>query len=99
MSLGPLQISQTHAVVVYDPASGEVRHIHHVTVIQGAKAPATHEMEKRALDLAKRLGGHDPSRLKALQIAPENLKPRMKHRVDVKTLKLVSEPVSRKRGR
>jgi hypothetical protein len=99
MSLETLRISQKHAVVVYDSATGEVRHIHQVTVVQGAKAPTTHEIEARALALAKKLGRHDPSRLKVLHIAPENLKQMMRHKVDLESLKLVSETVSRKRKR
>ena len=99
MSLEALRISEKHAVAVYDTATGEVRHIHQVTVVQGANAPPTHEIEARALALAKRLGRHDPSRLKVLHVAPESLKQMTKHKVDLKNLKLMSEPVSRKSRR
>jgi len=97
MGIETPKISAKYAFVVYDSATGEVRHIHQATVLQGAKAPATHEMEARALALTKKLGRHDPSRLKVLQVPPENLKPLRKHKVDLKSLKLISEPVSRRR--
>ena len=91
--------SVQYACVVYDSVTGEVGHVHLVAVLQGAKAPAAHEIEARALALAKKFGRHDPSHLKVLQVAPESLKPRMKHKVDLKSLKLISEPISRKRSK
>ena len=92
-----LKQSANYAFVVYDSTTGDLRHVHHVTILHGAKAPATHEIEARALALTKKLGRHGSSPLKVLQVAPENLKPLAKHRVDLKSLALVSEPISRKR--
>jgi maleate cis-trans isomerase len=80
-----------HACVVYDATTGEVRHIHQVAVLPGAKGPAKGEVEARAMALAKRFTKHDPSRFKLLHVTPENLKPGMKHKVDLKSLTLISE--------
>jgi hypothetical protein len=97
MALQTSKPSMQYACVVYDPVTGDVRHVHRVAVLHGAKGPATKEIEARALALAQRLSGGDPSRLKVLHVAPESLKPQMKHKIDPKSLKLVSEPISRKR--
>ena len=80
-----------YACVVYDAATGEIHHVHHVGVMDGAEAPTTQEIEARAMALAKQLGQHDPSGLKVLRVAPESLKPHVKHKVDLKNLTLISQ--------
>ena len=83
------------ACVVYDSTSGEVRHVHQVAVLPGAEAPTTKEIEKRAVALAKKFGRHGSLRLKVLHVAPESLKPQTRRRVDLKSLKLISEPLQK----
>jgi hypothetical protein len=80
-----------HACVVYDPQSGKIHHIHQVAVLPGAESPTQHEIEERALSLARKISPHVSTGLKALHVAPQSLKPRSRHRVNLENLTIVSE--------
>jgi hypothetical protein len=85
--------------VVYDASTGEVRHVHYVAVLPGAQPPPREESEKRALAVAGRFGRGDSLQLKVLHIGYEVMKPQFKHRVDLKNLKVISEPIKTKESK
>ena len=90
------QAGEQHVFVVYDGMTGEVRHVHYVAVFPGAQAPPREESEKRALAAAVRFGRGESVHFKVLQVGHQDIKPRSKHRVDLKSLKVISEPIQAK---
>jgi hypothetical protein len=85
------------AIVLFDPESGAVHHIHQVISLEGADQPSGEELERaareHALEKAKRYPGLDlpppPKRLEAMHIDPSDLNHHGSLRVDVKAHKLV----------
>lgn len=86
------------ACVLYDPKTGDIRHVHRVAVLPGAESPTKQQVQERALALAKKLGRDGPARLRVLHVSPESIKPGSKLRVDLKKQRLVSEPIQGKRS-
>ncbi len=84
--------------VVYDAESGEVKHIHNVVALPGADIPAEDRIAERALTVAKRLREHESVDLRTLHVSPGAIKPLHKHRVDVTSGTLVSEPIRSQRS-
>ncbi len=92
------QISSPRVVILYEPKTGKVRHLHYSVAGPKAKLPADSVLKKRALELAERLNGLSAENVRALLVDGAALKPRSQHRVDVKTKRVVSEPLTRQRG-
>ncbi len=93
MVTGKTEVQSDRACVVYDPETGRIHHVHRVVTLRGGAEPQPHEIEARARELATKKG-KDALRLKTLMVAPENLRSGAKHRIDVKTNSLVSEPIT-----
>jgi hypothetical protein len=85
------QIVSRRAVVLYDDR-GDVRHLHHVTTLNGAKARSLAEHEHDARKVAARFG-HDVSKLSALHVDPFEIA-HGQVRVDIRTGTLVAFEVS-----
>lgn len=84
-------VESEHAYVVYDSQSGQIRHVHLVTIYRGAEreqTPDGPEDESRALELAGQLG-HDPDGLRVISVEPSDLNVGGPHRVDLKTRRLI----------
>jgi hypothetical protein len=81
--------------VVYDASSGEVRHLQRSVALSGAQVPPDREIEARALEIAERLSEAKGVQLKALHVDASSLRPHARHRVDLKTLTVVAEPLPR----
>ncbi len=96
MASGTLPEYAQFACVVYEPKTGDIRHVHRVVVLPGAEPPIKEEMKERALALAKKLGGDTTLRLEVLHVPPEAFKRGSKHKVDVKNLTLIAEPLPRR---
>ena len=93
-------IAEERAFMIYDAESGEVRHLHRVTVFTGAEAPPREEDDARALAAARQLG-HRTEKLAVLSIAPADLAASAGCRVDLRSRKLVKkkmEPDARSRS-
>jgi hypothetical protein len=89
-------VMKIQAVAIHD-RRGEIRHMHHVIVLEGARPVDRASVTKDAVEQASRLG-HDVSRLKALFV-PELQSPGAMYRVDVKRGRLVELlPPGEKRG-
>jgi hypothetical protein len=79
----------THTVVLYDPSTGHVHHLHHALIFEGPR-PAESAMEATA----RRNATHDrfaplPANLSALHLHDTQLT-KGPHRVDLATRQLVS---------
>jgi hypothetical protein len=94
-------VRSVKACVVFDSASGAVRHVHQVVTIEGARETPDDEVRRRALSLAQEqlesgtpLPGEQVIRavegeLEALQFDPLQLDLTRPHRVDLRTKSLV----------
>jgi hypothetical protein len=70
------------ACVLYDPASGEIVHVHRVMTLQGGSHPSAEQVEARARLLAERSGARKQG-LEALLVDPARLQPGTRYLVDV----------------
>jgi hypothetical protein len=84
------------ACVLYDRVTGKVRHVHYSFGADGSM-PTDATVEKRALAL--RLRGLAPDGLGVLHVDAAHLKPRCRHRVDLGSLTVTSEPLPRPKRR
>jgi hypothetical protein len=88
----PKEATTQHAVVVlYDPATGNIVHGHYCEADAGVELPSREELEKTALEYAKRHAkkGVDLPKAKVLHIDPKEFQMGRKYRVDPKLKKLV----------
>jgi hypothetical protein len=94
-------VRSVKACVVFDSATGEVRHVHQVVTIEGAEETSDDEVTRRALSLARErlesgiaLPGEQAVRavegeLEALPVDPSQLDVTRQQRVDLQTKSLV----------
>lgn len=81
-------IACEQAYVVYDVRTGHIRHVHRVTMFEGASAPSQKEGEARAMGTAQQFG-HPIEHLRVLAVKPGDLHASMPQRMDLQTLRLV----------
>jgi hypothetical protein len=81
-------IASEQAYVVYDVRTGHIRHVHRVTVFEGASAPSQKEGEARAMSTAQQ-SGHPIEHLRVLAVELGDLHASVPQRVDLQTLRLV----------
>jgi len=74
--------------VVYDAATGEVVHSHHVVVLPRAKAPREEQIEVDALSLAAKYSQRDVASLKALRVESNDFEDGVAYKVNLKATKL-----------
>jgi hypothetical protein len=86
---GKTRIRSDKCCVLFDPASGTIRHVHRVVTMEGADVTPERDVERRARTLAKDLGT-DAANLKALLVDSESIKPGKPYAVDPKKRTLVS---------
>ena len=84
---GNVGVSSARCCVLFDPADGNIHHIHRVVTMRGAKETSEREMEARILHLAKERG-LDTNRLQLLHVDPEAIAHGTGYAVDPKTRKL-----------
>jgi hypothetical protein len=83
--------------ILYEPSTGKVKHLHYSVAIQGGELPPDADLEKRALEVAARLKGLAPDTVRAIHVDATEVKRHSRHRVEVATKRLISEPLKRKR--
>lgn len=83
-----LGIACEQAYVLYDVRTGNIRHVHRVTVFEGATAPSPKEDEARAMSTAQQFG-HPIEHLRVLAVELGDLRASAPQRVDLQTLRLV----------
>jgi hypothetical protein len=84
------------ACVLYEPGSGQIRHMHHIVVLEGGHNPSEAQAEAAARAALERRG-RTHSHLAVLHAA-QTVEGTRFYRVDVKSKKLVEEAVkARKR--
>lgn len=85
-------VVSVQAVALYD-SRGQIRHMHHVVVLEGARPPDRDAVTRQAVDHAKQMG-HDVAKLQTLFVADVQ-EPHAMYRVDTKRRVLVPiEPPS-----
>jgi hypothetical protein len=83
-----IHAESTDTCVVYDPSTGQIRHVHRAITLAGGKHPTHAQLEARAMERA-RAHGVDVIGLKVLRVSGE-YDPMRKYRVDVAKLSLVA---------
>jgi hypothetical protein len=75
------------SVALYDPTDGIIHHMHHVMTMEGCEARKMTDIEKDAVQFAKKLG-HSVEKLKVLD-APDTINPFAKYRIDISNLEFI----------
>jgi hypothetical protein len=77
--------------ILFDRHDGRVVHTHRVVTLPGGKKLSTEQVEKRALELARKL--HlDVSKLGVLHVPPEQYKASANLKVDIHSHQLIGLP-------
>jgi hypothetical protein len=79
------------ACVLYEPDSGQIRHMHFTLVLQGGHDPSDAESEAMARASLERRG-KPHAHLATLHVAHDAVKPDRRYRVDVASKRLVEAP-------
>lgn len=78
---------------IYDQNSGDVVHVHHVTIAPGAEPPSDSELEEGAIQLAIKLGDLNREALAILSVDRSALRYDHSYSVDVESRRLRAVPV------
>jgi hypothetical protein len=78
--------------VLYDPSDGRIVHTHKVVTYPGGKTVNEKQVEARAMELVAKTGV-DTSKLRALQVPPEDYSPTAAYQVDTKSMRLVARTI------
>jgi hypothetical protein len=88
-----VQVEKETMVVLYDPGTGKIAHVHHVVTTRGGRHPDGPEIERaaqeHAQEAASRRGVARPKKLSALHVDPRSFELNVPYKVDTKTLALV----------
>ena len=88
--------ARSHTCVIFNPEDGAIQHLHTVTTLGSGKRVRATEVEREALTLAREAGRKvDGARL--LHLPDAELRPYVRYRVDLKTSRLVEEPLDLER--
>jgi hypothetical protein len=85
--------TQQAVVVLYDPATGSIVHGHYCEADAGSEFPSREELEKTALEFARRHArkGVDVARAAILHVDPKALQMDRKYRVNPALKQLVED--------
>ena|SRR5271166_2150945 len=90
------QVSDVHVVVLYDPNTGSIRHVHNVTVYEGGQPVSEKEAIDTALARASR-AGHRTESLK-IKVSKDPRHGRSPHKIDPTTGDFVPLPPRKRRS-
>jgi hypothetical protein len=82
------ELRDIYTTTVYDNTNGEIIHLHHTVIFEGATIPSEEEMTMEALTQAKQ-AGIDCSRASTLHLGNQSLNPECKYKIDTATKSLV----------
>ena len=91
-------VASLRGCALFEPADGQIRHLHRVATLEGAEEISGREVEERARKVAAECG-IDEARLEAVEFDPRELDPNQRYRVDPKTKRLVATGVVQGPGR
>jgi hypothetical protein len=83
-------VSDVYAVVLYDPETGLIRHVHNVTVFEGGRPVSEEEAIQTAVTRAAQVG-HRTESLK-IKVSKDARHGRSPHRIDLNTGDFVRLP-------
>ena len=89
VSTGKAQVRSVKCCVLYEPSTGQIRHVHHVVTLVGADETPEKAIEERILKLAKETGT-DSRELHLLHVHASELEPSRDYKVDTKKRRLVA---------
>jgi hypothetical protein len=92
------KVSDIHVVALFDPKTGNIRHVHTITVFEGGRAIS----ERQAIESARAQAAKSGLKTEGLEIktSRDAVHGRFPHRIDLKSKEFVALPtVSIKRRR
>jgi argonaute-like protein implicated in RNA metabolism and viral defense len=89
LTTGNHKIQGERCCIVFESASGKIRHVHRVITMLGGTERGEKEIAERALALAKKHGATG-AKLDVIHIDPKTVEARGHYRVDLKNRTLVA---------
>jgi hypothetical protein len=87
-----LGVEKESVVVVHDPSTGEIAHVHYVITAKGGKHPDQATLEKDALEQFSRLKPRLTKKMALFHAEPAQFKPGTRYKVDTTKRALVEAP-------
>jgi hypothetical protein len=84
-----LPIHSRKACVVYDSASGQLRHVHRVVTFVGGREPSNEQIASDALRLVNSLPNPPGGALHVLHVDHDTIQPGKRYRVDLQKKAIV----------
>jgi hypothetical protein len=93
-AIGSVEVERWSAVVLYDPRSGDIIHLHQCISLKGGEHPSRARLELDAREGLRRVaaGRPIPRRLLPLRVDPRTLDTEYHYRVDPRKRALVKTP-------
>ena len=87
-----LKIIHQRSCVAYDPKSGSVRHVHHITIFEGGDIPTDNDVRARTIEVARSAVPPTalPEDLATLLVSRDEVRPESILSVDLKSRQLVT---------
>lgn len=82
-SKGLPEPEEIRTLIVYDSANGKIAHKHIVVTYPGGKKHTQESLHSRALEMAKRVAGVDPKRMRVLSVRHDEMHEGHEYSVDV----------------
>jgi len=91
---GVPRVIAEHVCVAYDPANGEIMHVHFVTTLEGGEVPTEDSMRATTLEHTRTFFRGPPRQtVETVFVEPGELHRYAMHRIDPHTRKLIAVPL------
>jgi hypothetical protein len=81
-STGNSKVKSVKSCILYDPANGEIQHVHRIVTMENAYEATTKDLEERTLELSSKHGINNSS-MRLLHIDEKMIESGKKYKVDV----------------
>jgi hypothetical protein len=95
---GSFDVERESLVVLYDPGTGRIVHMHNAVTVNGGRHPDQKTMEKDALEQLSLAQPDFKERVELLEVDASTLKEGTLYRVDTKKRVLVETVVKKRKG-
>jgi hypothetical protein len=96
--IGTFEIERESFVVLYEPSTGRIVHMHNAVTVNGGKHPDQNTLEKDAKEQLSQAQPNFKEKIALLHVDPSSLKPRTLYKVDTKNRVLIETEIKRQKA-
>ena len=93
--IGTFEVERDSLVVLYEPSTGRIVHMHNVVTVNGGMHPDKNTVEKEALEQLSQTQPSFKEKVALLHVDPSSLKPRTLYKVDTARHVLIETEIKR----